>query len=401
MIKWFRRKKKEDEQEQTSEEVILEEASEEETPEEEEASAGPEEFPEEELPEEEVPEEEFTEEEFTEEEPAEWAEAEASPEELESAPPEEFSFEEPERKEGFFSRLKKGLTKTRANFAGGVDLLVAGKKVIDEDMLEELEEMLITADIGVPTTMELIRRIQKRVERKELKDPSALKSHLESEICDLMDIHVEPFDWNRRPLVLMVIGVNGTGKTTTIGKLSAQLKSQGKRILLVAADTFRAAAIEQLEVWSQRAEVPLVKQQPGSDPTAVAFDGIKAAQKRDEDVVLIDTAGRLHTKINLMEELKKMKRVIAGQMEGAPHEVLLVLDATTGQNALTQAKMFNETVGITGLILTKLDGTAKGGIVLAITRELNVPVRFIGVGETIDDLREFDPRQFAEAMFRS
>ena len=303
------------------------------------------------------------------------------------------------KKEGFFARLKRGLAKTRSNLASGVDRLIAGKKVIDEDLLDELEELLITADVGVKTTVELIRRIQKKVDRKELSDPAALKGYLEKEIQSLLDIEMEPFDWNHKPTVIMVIGVNGTGKTTTIGKLAARIKKQGKTVLLVAGDTFRAAATEQLAIWAQRVGCQIIKQGHGADPSAVAFDGIQAGLSRGADVVIIDTAGRLHTKVNLMEELKKMQRVIGRQLEGAPHEVLLVLDATTGQNALSQAKMFNDAVGVTGLVLTKLDGTAKGGIVLAITQELNIPVRFIGVGEAIADLREFMPKEFAEAMF--
>ncbi len=316
---------------------------------------------------------------------------------------EAFAVEEPasKKKRGFFARLKRGLEKTRKSFLNGLDVLVAGRKVIDEDLLEELEELLITSDIGVKTTLELIKRIQKKVDRNELEDPAALKSYLEREISKLMDIDVAPLDWSHKPLVIMVIGVNGTGKTTTIGKLASHFQEKGKKVLMVAADTFRAAAIEQLEVWSNRVGCQLIKNRSGSDPSAVAFDGVKAAQSRNVDVVIIDTAGRLHTKVNLMEELKKMRRVIGGQIEDAPHETLLVLDATTGQNALSQARIFNDTIGVNGLILTKLDGTAKGGIVLAITQELNIPVRYIGVGEAIEDLREFNPRDFASAMFES
>jgi fused signal recognition particle receptor len=304
-------------------------------------------------------------------------------------------------KKGFLNRLMRGLSKTRENLVQGMDRLFTGKKVIDADLLEELEELLITSDLGVATTMELIQRTQKKVDRKELSEPSALKAFLKEEIFNLLQFKVEPFSWERKPLVVMVIGVNGTGKTTTIGKLAAQLRETGKSVLLVAADTFRAAAIEQLEIWGERANCPVIKQKSGADPAAVAFDGIQAALSRQADVVIIDTAGRLHTKINLMEELKKMQRIIGRQIEGAPHEVLLVLDATTGQNALAQARMFHEALGVTGLILTKLDGTAKGGIVVGIAREMNLPVRFIGVGEDIEDLREFDPREFAEALFKN
>jgi fused signal recognition particle receptor len=305
------------------------------------------------------------------------------------------------QREGFLSRLKRGLSKTRESLIQGMDRLFAGKKVIDAGLLEELEELLITSDLGVATTMEFIQRTQKKVEREELHEPAAIKEFLQEEIFNLLQMDVEPVQWDKKPLVIMVIGVNGTGKTTTIGKLAAQMKASGKNVLLVAADTFRAAAIEQLEIWGDRANCPVVKQKPGADPSAVAFDGIQAARSREADVVIIDTAGRLHTKVNLMEELKKMQRIIGRQVEGAPHEVLLVLDATTGQNALSQAKMFHEALGVTGLVLTKLDGTAKGGIVVGIAREMNIPVRFIGIGEAIEDLREFNPKEFAEALFKS
>jgi fused signal recognition particle receptor len=304
-------------------------------------------------------------------------------------------------KQGFLNRLMRGLSKTRENLVQGMDRLFAGKKVIDADLLEELEELLITSDLGVATTMELIQRTQKMVDRKELSEPSALKAFLQEEIFNLLQLEAEPLSWERKPLVIMIIGVNGTGKTTTIGKLAAQLKATGKNVLLVAADTFRAAAVEQLEIWGERANCAVIKQKSGADPAAVAFDGIQAALSRQVDIVIIDTAGRLHTKINLMEELKKMQRIIGRQIEGAPHEVLLVLDATTGQNALSQAKMFHEAIGVTGLILTKLDGTAKGGIVVGIAREMNIPVRFIGVGEDIEDLREFNSREFTEALFKT
>ncbi|MBI4772783.1 MAG: signal recognition particle-docking protein FtsY [Deltaproteobacteria bacterium] len=301
---------------------------------------------------------------------------------------------------GFLAKLRSRLTKTRASFIGGVDRLVHGKKTIDDELLEDLEELLVTSDLGVRTTMDLVESIQKKVNRKELVDPRKLRSVLQEEILNLLNLEVSPLDFSRRPTVIMVVGVNGTGKTTTIGKLARRFRNEGRTVMLAAADTFRAAAIEQLEVWATRSESSLIKHQHGSDPSAVAYDAIEAARARQVDVLIIDTAGRLHTQKNLMEQLKKMHRVIAGRMEGAPHEVLLVLDSTTGQNALSQAKLFHEALGVTGLVLTKLDGTAKGGIVVAILREMGIPIRFIGIGEAVDDLRDFDPPQFVEAIFK-
>jgi fused signal recognition particle receptor len=319
-------------------------------------------------------------------------EALADPENNESVEP------LPPQREGLLSRLKRGLSKTRESLIQGMDRLFAGRRIIDAKLLDELEELLITSDLGVATTMELIRRTRKKVERNEIIEPAAIKEFLREEILEMLQMEVEPLKWDKKPLVIMVIGVNGTGKTTTIGKLAAQMRADGKNVLLVAADTFRAAAIEQLEIWAERAGCSVVKQKTGADPSAVAFDGIQAALSREADVVIIDTAGRLHTKVNLMEELKKMQRTISRQVEGAPHQVWLVLDATTGQNAISQARMFDQALGVTGLILTKLDGTAKGGIVVGIAREMNIPVRFIGIGEAIEDLREFNPREFAEAL---
>jgi len=305
-----------------------------------------------------------------------------------------------EQSGGFMAKLRSRLTKTRASFVGGVDRLVRGKKTIDNELLEDLEELLVTSDLGVRTTMDLVESIQKKVNRKELVDPRKLRSVLQEEILNLLDLEVSPLDFSHRPTVIMVVGVNGTGKTTTIGKLARRFRNEGRTVMLAAADTFRAAAIEQLEVWATRSESGLIKQKHGSDPSAVAYDAIEAALARQVDVLIIDTAGRLHTQKNLMEQLKKMHRVIAGRMEGAPHEVLLVLDSTTGQNALSQAKLFNEALGVTGLVLTKLDGTAKGGIVVAILREMGIPIRFIGIGEAVDDLRDFDPPLFVEAIFK-
>jgi fused signal recognition particle receptor len=281
-----------------------------------------------------------------------------------------------------------------------VDRLILGKKTIDLDLLDELEEVLITSDLGVRTAQVLLQKVTEKIKRQELKDPAKLRDQLREEIQTLLSVPVEPFNFQAgRPFVIMVIGVNGVGKTTTIGKLAHQLKQEGLKVMLVAADTFRAAAIEQLTLWAERVDVPIVRQKSGSDPSAVAFDAIEAAIARDMDVVILDTAGRMHTKVNLMEELKKVQRVLNKKIPAAPHEVLLVLDASTGQNALSQARLFKESIGVTGLILTKLDGTAKGGIVAAICDELKLPVRYIGIGETLEDLRPFNPEEFTMALF--
>jgi fused signal recognition particle receptor len=300
----------------------------------------------------------------------------------------------------FFRRLRDRLHKTREHLAQRMDRLVLGKKQIDMDLLDDLEEVLITSDLGVQTTQLLLQRVADRVKRKELDDANRLRVELRQQIQDLLTIPAAPWDVRRdKPFVVMVVGVNGVGKTTTIGKLAHQWKGQGLDLMLVAGDTFRAAAIEQLCLWGERAGVPVVRQKSGSDPSAVVYDAIDAALARGVDVVLMDTAGRMHTKVNLMEEVKKVQRVITKKLPAAPHEVLLVLDATTGQNALSQARLFKQELGITGLILTKLDGTAKGGVVAAICQELQVPVRFIGIGEGIEDLQPFDPEQFASAIF--
>lgn len=305
-----------------------------------------------------------------------------------------------EEKKGFFQRLKEGLLKTRQGFIERIDQLIAGKRKIDDALLAELEEVLITSDLGVKTTQELLRNVTVKVQRKELEDADLLKKNLKEQMWQILSQQEKPLDISQAsPFVIMVIGVNGTGKTTTIGKMAQKFKSQGKSVLLVAADTFRAAAIEQLEIWGQRVGCEVIKQKSGSDPSAVVFDALQAAQTRQVDVVIIDTAGRLHTKVNLMEELKKVKRIISRQIPGAPHEVLLVLDATTGQNSINQAKMFNEAIGVTGIALTKLDGTAKGGILIAISAEFKIPLRYIGIGERLDDLREFNAREFVEALF--
>jgi fused signal recognition particle receptor len=303
-------------------------------------------------------------------------------------------------KPGFFERLKKGLSKTHETIVGRIDTLLLGKKQIDAATLEELEEILISADLGMATTAELIAVLEQRLRRDELTDGETLKKALREEILSRLSREAAPLDVaSAKPYVIMVIGVNGVGKTTTIGKLAAKFKTEGKEVLLVAGDTFRAAAAEQLEIWGERAGVDVVRHKEGADPSAVVFDGCKAGLSRNKDVIFVDTAGRLHTKVNLMEELKKMRRIMGREIPGAPHETLLILDASTGQNALAQARLFKEVAGVTGLAITKLDGTAKGGIVVAISSELKIPVRFIGVGEGVDDLRDFDSEQFVEAIF--
>ena len=303
-------------------------------------------------------------------------------------------------KRRYFNRLRERLHKTREQFADRVDRIVLGKKTIDAELLDDLEEVLITSDLGVKTTGLLLQKVADKIKRRELSNPEKLREHLREEIRNILALPSSPWDMaTNRPFVIMVIGVNGVGKTTTIGKLAHELKQNGRRVMLVAADTFRAAAIEQLALWGERVDVPVIRQKSGSDPSAVAFDAMDAAASREIDVVLIDTAGRMHTKVNLMEELKKVQRVIQKKIPDAPHEVLLVLDASTGQNALSQVRLFKDEMGITGLILTKLDGTAKGGIIVAITEELQLPVRYIGIGEGLDDLRPFDPDEFAKALF--
>lgn len=320
-------------------------------------------------------------------------------------PPQETEPDESQAQSGtekgrFFRRLRERLQKTREQLSNRVDRLVFGKKTIDLDLLDELEEVLITSDLGVHTAQVLLQKVTEKIKRQELKDPSKLREQLREEIQTLLSVPAEPLDFQAaRPFVVMVIGVNGVGKTTTIGKLAHQLKQQGLRVMLAAADTFRAAAAEQLTLWAERVDVPIIRQKSGSDPSAVAFDAIDAALARNIDVIILDTAGRMHTKINLMEELKKVQRVLTKKIPEAPHEVLLVLDASTGQNALSQARLFKEGIGVTGLILTKLDGTAKGGIVAAVCDELKLPVRYIGIGETLEDLRPFDPEEFARALF--
>ena len=304
----------------------------------------------------------------------------------------------PEKSGGFYKRLKSGLSKTRKLLSTDINDLFAGNRKIDDELLEELEELLITSDIGVQTTQDLIESISKK--SSKISGPEELKAMLKEKILELLSPELPTArEITDKPHVIMVIGVNGVGKTTTIGKLASRAASSGKKVILVAADTFRAAAIEQLDIWSQKAGVDIIKHKENSDPAAVSYDGIEAAVARDADMVLVDTAGRIHTKVNLMEELKKIKRTISKKLPGAPHEVLLILDATTGQNALSQVKQFNDAIDVTGIALTKLDGTAKGGIVISICSTLEIPLKYIGVGEKIEDLQKFDPIEFVNALF--
>jgi fused signal recognition particle receptor len=329
------------------------------------------------------------------------AEDEAGREILPAVPLAEKTQEKPASK-SLFKRLRDRLGKTRDAFVYRLDRLFLGKKEIDQELFEQLEEILITADLGVKTTLELLDRARKKVKRDQLSDPQALKSIIRDEILAYIQATDQPAELvmpEQGPFVIMVVGVNGVGKTTSIGKIAAKFVRSGQSVLLVAGDTFRAAAINQLRIWGERVGVEVIAQNPGADPSSVVFDGLEYGVAHAYDVILIDTAGRLHTSVNLMEELKKIKRVIGKKMPGAPHEVMLVLDATTGQNGIAQAKQFHEAVGVSGLTLTKLDGTAKGGIVANVCREVGIPVRFIGIGEQIDDLRDFDAREFVDALF--
>jgi fused signal recognition particle receptor len=315
-----------------------------------------------------------------------------------SVPPPAHDRPAEKKTKGLFTRLKSGLSKTRKILTTDIDDLFLGKKLVDDDMLEDLEELLITADMGVRTTMDIMERIAGK--RSRIAGAKELKAVLKEEILAYFDVPPgQAAETVAKPHVVMVVGVNGVGKTTTIGKLAAHESRQGKKVLIAAADTFRAAAIEQMAIWAERAGADLVRHKDNADPSAVAYDGVDAAISRGTDIVFVDTAGRLHTKVNLMEEIKKIQRTLAKRLPDAPHEVLLVLDATTGQNALSQAKMFNEALGVTGIALTKLDGTAKGGIVVSICSSLNIPLKYIGVGESIEDLQAFDPKQFVEALF--
>jgi len=298
---------------------------------------------------------------------------------------------------GFFDRLKSGLLKTKNNIVERVQTVLLNRK-IDQNVIDEIEEILVTADIGAVAAEQIISSLSEKVRKGEIKDVDNVMAVLKEEMAAALGDY-RPIEINTRPFIILTMGVNGVGKTTTIGKLASRFRAEGKSVLLAAGDTFRAAAIEQLDLWAQRTGADIVKHQSGSDPAAVAFDAVEAAKHRGTDVVIIDTAGRLHTKNQLMDELRKVDRVIAKACPGAPHEKLLVIDATTGQNALRQAAIFNETLKLTGIALTKLDGTAKGGVIFAIQKELNIPVKLIGIGEGIDDLRDFDPKEFVKALF--
>lgn len=302
-------------------------------------------------------------------------------------------------KKGFFAKLKAGLSKTRDSFNSKLDSVISAFKKVDEELFEELEEALIMADVGVDTSLYIIDQLRKRVKENKISEPEQVKGAIEEIIAELLCENDNSLNVSSKPAVIMVIGVNGVGKTTSIGKLASRYKQEGKNVILGAADTFRAAAIDQLQVWADRSGVEIVKHQEGSDPASVVFDTIAAAKSRGSDIIILDTAGRLHNKKNLMDELSKIARVIERELPGASVETLLVLDATTGQNAVNQAKLFSEAAAISGIILTKLDGSAKGGIVLAISHEQSIPVKLIGVGEGIDDLQNFAPEDFAKALF--
>ncbi|HCT05500.1 signal recognition particle-docking protein FtsY [Pseudomonas sp. P7548] len=303
-------------------------------------------------------------------------------------------------KTGFFARLKQGLSKTSASIGEGMASLFLGKKVIDDELLEDIETRLLTADVGVEATAVIIQSLTQKVARKQLTDADALYKSLQAELAAMLKPVEAPLVIKpNKPFVILVVGVNGAGKTTTIGKLAKKLQSEGKKVMLAAGDTFRAAAVEQLQVWGERNKIPVIAQHTGADSASVIFDAVQAAKARNIDVLIADTAGRLHTKDNLMEELKKVRRVIGKLDADAPHEVLLVLDAGTGQNAISQAKQFNQTVQLTGLALTKLDGTAKGGVIFALAKQFGLPIRYIGVGEGIDDLRTFEAEPFVQALF--
>ncbi|MCK5383265.1 MAG: signal recognition particle-docking protein FtsY [Gammaproteobacteria bacterium] len=304
-------------------------------------------------------------------------------------------------KTGLFRRLKDGLSRTRQSLTGGVADLVLGSKAIDDELLEEIETMLLVADVGVEATREIIDDLTGQVARKQLNDADALLAALRTRMQAILEPISQPLivPENTRPYVILMVGINGAGKTTTIGKLTHRFQQQGLKVMLAAGDTFRAAAVEQLQTWGERNDAPVIAQQQGADSASVIFDALNSAHSRNMDVLIADTAGRLHTQTNLMEELKKIKRVMGKLDENIPHEVMLVVDAGTGQNALNQAQEFNEAVGLTGITLTKLDGTAKGGIIFAIAKQMNIPIRFIGVGEGIENLREFDAGEFVDALF--
>ncbi len=304
-----------------------------------------------------------------------------------------------EERKGFFGRLKEGLTKTRENIVRGIDNVFSGFSNIDDDFYEELEEILIMGDIGVNATSAIVDKLKVQVKEQHIKEPSECKQLLIENIKEQMQVDETAYEFEHKQSIVMVIGVNGVGKTTSVGKLAGKLKDDGRKVIIAAADTFRAAAGEQLAEWARRADVPMIGGNEGTDPASVVFDAVNAAKARNADVLLIDTAGRLHNKKNLMEELRKMNRIIDREFPNAHRENLIVLDGTTGQNALVQAKEFGEVANLTGIILTKMDGTAKGGIAVAIQSELNVPVKYIGVGETIEDLQKFNSDDFVDALF--
>jgi len=300
---------------------------------------------------------------------------------------------------GFFDKLKEGLKKTKNTITERIDKVLVSFGKIDEELFEELEEILITSDVGIDTSMKIIENLKNRVKETKTTDPAKVKELLKEELAQILSQGESDLKLDTTPSVILVVGVNGVGKTTSIGKIANLLKSQGKKVILAAGDTFRAAAIDQLEIWANRVGVEIIKQAEGSDPAAVIYDAIQAVKARKADVLICDTAGRLHTKKNLMEELKKVFRIVDRELPGVSREVLLVLDATTGQNAISQAKTFSEVTDVTGIVLTKLDGTAKGGIIIAVASELNIPVKLIGVGEQLDDLQRFNAREFVEALF--
>jgi fused signal recognition particle receptor len=308
---------------------------------------------------------------------------------------------EAEQKRGLFARLQERLSRTRHNLTDGLANLILGRKQIDEELLEELETLLLTADVGVEATTRIIRNLTDRVERKELSDPDALTQALKQQLLEILQQSDAPLPERSsdKPLVMLMVGINGAGKTTTIGKLARKFQLDGESVMLAAGDTFRAAAVEQLQTWGERNQVPVIAQHSGADAASVCFDALQAATSRGINVLIADTAGRLHTKTNLMDELSKIARVMKKIDPQAPHEVLLVVDAGTGQNAVNQALQFNQATGLSGIVITKLDGTAKGGVVFAIADKVKVPIRFIGVGEAIEDLREFNPEEFVDALF--
>ncbi|MEE9165153.1 MAG: signal recognition particle-docking protein FtsY [Nitrospinota bacterium] len=306
-----------------------------------------------------------------------------------------------QQKSGYLSSLKKGLSKTKSALVGGMDKIIFRAKKIDESLIiDELEELLISADLGVKFTLQVLNDLRKDIKEKKIKENQEIKDFLKEKITGMLTKkNAEIPSRNDSPHIVMVVGVNGSGKTTTIGKLAYQYSCEDKKVLLAAGDTFRAAAIEQLKIWAERTKSNFISHQDGADPSAVVFDSMKAARAREKDVLIIDTAGRMHTNTNLMEQLKKIKRVICKEMENGPHEILLIMDATTGQNGLSQARMFHEALHLTGVVLTKLDSTSKGGIVVQIIDELKIPVKYIGIGEELEDLKVFNPEEFANALF--